>query len=169
MVSKATENTVPAEGAEDDPFSDPGSASGYPSLKQLKGRVLIVVPKVLERGLPNTLNPGQTRDRLTADVHVLTGDDIAFRLDDDDNETPFDEPLTVPFKLEDMYLSGAKLINETKAKLPSGDKPAGMVIGQLTKLPPQKAGQKGAWSLAQATPEQKAIGRKYLADVDPFA
>jgi hypothetical protein len=154
---------------EDDPFSDPGSASGFPSLKQLKGRILIVVPKTLERNLPNTLNPGQTRDRLTADVHVLSGEDITARLDDDDNETPFDEPLTIPCKLADMYLSGAKLINETKAKLPQGDKPAGMVIGVLTKLPPLKAGQKGAWSLAAATDEQKAVGRKYLANVDPFA
>lgn len=169
MVSKATENTTPESVEDDDPFSDPGSASGYPSLKQLKGRVVIIVPKVLQRGLPNTLNPGQTRDRLTADVHVLTGDDLTSRIDDDDNETPFDEPMVVPFKCEDMYLSGAKLINETKAKLPQGEKPAGMVIGVLTKLPPLKAGQKGAWSLAQATPEQKAIGRKYLANVDPFA
>ena len=169
MVSKATENTTPAESVEDDPFSDPGSASGYPTLRQLKGRLVIVVPKVLEKNLPNTLQPGQTRDRLTADVHVLTGDDVTARIDDDDNETPFDEPMVVPFKCEDMYLSGAKLINETKAKLPQGDKPAGMVIGVLTKLPPLKAGQKGAWSLAQASAEQKAIGRKYLANIDPFA
>jgi hypothetical protein len=169
MVSKATENTASGTSQDEDPFSDPGSASGYPSLKQLKGRVVIVVPKVLEKGLPNTLNPGQTRDRLTADVHVLTGDDITARVDDDDNETPFDEPMTVPFKLTDMYLSGAMVINEVRAKLPQGEEPAGMVIGVLTKLPPLKAGQKGAWSLAAATDEQKQIGRKYLANIDPFA
>jgi len=152
-----------------DPFDDPGSSSTYPSFKQLRGRVLIVRPTKLEKGLPNTLQPGQTRDRMTADVVVLDGDPITARLDDDDNETPFDEPLVPPFKLEDMYISGNKLISECKGKLPAGDKPAGLVIGELTKLPPLKAGQKGAWSLKAATDEQKALGRKYLASVDPFA
>ena len=159
------ENTTAA----DDPFGDPGSSSTYPSLKQLKGRTLIVRPTKLEKGLPNPLQPGQTRDRMTADVVVLDGDPITERLDDDDNATPFDEPLAPPFKLEDMYLSGAKMIAECKGKLPAGEKPAGMVIGELTKLPPQKPGQKGAWSLKAASEAQKALGRKYLANVDPFA
>lgn len=66
------ENTTAA----DDPFGDPGSSSTYPSLKQLKGRTLIVRPTKLEKGLPNPLQPGQTRDRMTADVVVLDGDPI---------------------------------------------------------------------------------------------
>ena len=154
---------------ENDPFDDPGSGSAYPTLKQLKERLLIVIPQRLERGLPNTLNPGQTRDRLTANVVVLDGDSIDKRIDDDDNEFPFDEPLVPPFKLDDMYLSGAKLISETKHKLPHGEKPAGMVLGRLTKLKPLKAGQKGAWSLVAASDADKAKAREYLANVDPFA
>ena len=153
----------------DDPFSDPGSASSFPAMKQLRGRVLIVHPTKLEAGLPNTLQPGTTYDRMTADVIVLDGDPITGRLDDDDNETPFDEPLVPPFKLESMFISGAKLITECKGKLPRGEQPAGLVIGKLTRLAPQKAGRKGAWSLETATDEQKALGKKYLANVDPFA
>lgn len=162
-----SDDTKPVEG--DDPFSDPGSASTFPAMKQLRGRTLIIRPTKLETGLPNTLQPGTTYDRMTADVIVLDGEPIEGRLDDDDNLTPFDEPLVAPFKLESMYISGAKLITECKGKLPRGEQPAGLVIGELTKLPPQKAGRKGAWSLKTATDEQKALGKQYLAKLDPFA
>ena len=151
-----------------DPFADPGKGGAYPSIKQLNGRLLIVVPKRLEKDVPG-VEAGKTQDRITADVHVLTGDTIQAHLDKDDNATPFDEPLVVPFKLEDMFISGAKLITELKGRLPRGDEQPGMVIGVLTKLKPQQKGRNGAWSLRPATPDEKAVGRKYLADVDPFA
>ena len=152
-----------------DPFNDPGSSSQYPSLKQLKDRLLIVQPTAIEKGLSNPLKPGEKRDRITADVHVLDGDVITSRIDQDDNETPLDEPLTPPFKLADMYLSGAKMLGELKGSLPQGDKAGGLVIGVLTKLLPQKPGQKGAWSLRQATPEEKAKGNEYWKNLDVFA
>lgn len=151
-----------------DPFNDPGSASGFPSMKQLKGRLCIIQPTRLEKNIPDQFKPGSFRDRITADVHVLDGDTITVRLDDDDNETPFDEPLVPPFKLSDMFISGAKLIGELKSSLPRGDEAGGLVIGVMTKLPPQKVGQKGAWSLRVATPEERKRGSEYWKNLSVF-
>jgi hypothetical protein len=162
----ATSNTKPAEQAEVDPFSDPGSGGSYPTMKMLNGRLLLIRPTVLEKGLPNTLQPGTFRDRITADVVVLDGDDITEIVNDDGDVTAeLDEPLVPPFKLEDMYISQSKLISEIKSKV--ADK--GLVIGRLARLKPLKAGQKGAWSLQVATDADRAVGRAYLASVDPFA
>src|ERR1700753_3703224 len=92
--------TIPV--TEADPFDDPGSAgaSSYPSMAQLKDRLLLVEPTELEKKIPSKLQEGKFVDRITATVHVLTGDPISIVLDKDgDVVTEFDEPLVAPLAL----------------------------------------------------------------------
>ncbi len=162
----------------DDPFSEPGprGAGKFPSMKQLKGRLLLVTPTGLTKNATSPLKKDAggnliPHDRITADVVFLTGDPIKGVLDKDDEVThTYDEALVAPHKLEAMWISQTVLVNQLRAAL----KREGMVLGRLVQLPPTQAGNAKAWSLEAATDEDKTKARAYLAslpkeDDDPFA
>jgi hypothetical protein len=149
-----------------DPFDDPGSTGGgkYPSMAQLKGRLLLVEPTNLEKGIPSTLEPDKKVDRVTATVHVLDGDAITDVLDKDGDSTfTFDEPLVAPFVLEDMYLSQVVLVNQLRKAYKAEVK----VLGRLGQLPAQKKGNNKAWAFEIPTEQDKQTARDYLAALKP--
>jgi hypothetical protein len=171
---------VPATAnAADDPFDNPAAQTAKgPRLRDMYGRLLIVIPRKLETGvvsrnLPADPVTGQpkTQDRLTADVIVLDGGTIHYGgKPEEQPPVAHDKAAEVPVKFSGMYISAVGLISQCRealAKTVSQGRP-GMVIGRL--LRGQDSGKGNPpWLLQPATPEDRAIGKAYLATVDPFA
>ena len=155
-----------------DPFDEPGpSSSGgkNPSMKQLKGRLLLITPTDIARGITSPMRK-EPHDRITADVVILDGDPIKGVLNKDDEVTHvFDSPLTAPHKIEAMWIAQTVLVNQLRNAHKSG----GMVLGRVTQMPANKDGNR-AWSLNAPEESDKKLARAYIAaakeaEADPFA
>lgn len=159
-------------GVTDDPFSAPAPQQPRgPRLRDLYGRLLLVVPTKLEQGVPNRLQPGSTQDRMTADVIVLDGGPIAFGGKPEAvPPVPHDKTAQVPHKTPGMYISSSGLISQSRealAKRAQGQ--PGMVLGRLGVGTKKEEGQSAPWLLSVPTDADKTLARQYLAQVDPFA
>jgi hypothetical protein len=96
-----------------DPFGQKPSeikTSDYPSLEDLDRALLVIQPTKLETGLPDKFNPGNTKDRVTADVTVI------------DQANPAGSKT-----YREMYLSQGALIGQVKSFIPT----KGMLLGTL--------------------------------------
>lgn len=155
-----------------DPFSAPAPQQARgPRLRDLYGRLLLVLPHKLEVGVPNRLQAGTIQDRLTADVIVLDGGPIAFGGKPEATPpVPHDKTAQVPHKNPRMFISSVGLISQCRdalAKRAAGQN--GMVLGRLTVGNAKEPGQNAPWLLTPPTEEDKVVARQYLANVDPFA
>jgi hypothetical protein len=112
----------------DDPFDTPAPGSRFPSVAQLKDRLLVIWPKRLE-SVPDRYHPGAMKDRLTADVAFLDGETIAVRINKEGESTPLADPVAPGDIMRDVFLSQTKLVSQTKARI------GGMVMGRLILLP----------------------------------
>lgn len=168
FASPAIAQTAPG----DDPFSAPApQAPRGPRLRDLYGRLLLLVPVKLEQGVPNRLQAGTTQDRMTADVIVLDGGPIAFGGKPEAvPSVPHDKTAQVPHKTPGQYISSSGLISQCRealAKRAQGQ--PGMVLGRLGVGTKKEEGQSAPWLLSIPTDADKALARQYLAQVDPFA
>lgn len=155
-----------------DPFSAPApQAPRGPRLRDLYGRLVLLVPTKLEIGVPNRLQPGTTQDRMTTDVIVLDGGPIAFGGKPEATPpVPHDKTAQLPHKTQGMYISSTGLISQCRealAKRAQGQ--PGMVLGRLGVGTAKEVGQNAPWLLSLPTDADKALARQYLAQVDPFA
>lgn len=157
----------------DDPFSGPApQAPRGPRLRDMYGRLILLVPHKLEEGIPNRLGPaGSVQDRLTADVVVLDGGPIAFGgAPEKVPPRPHDKSAAVPHKNARMFISSVGLISQCReaiAKKVTQGQP-GMVLGRLG-VGEAKGEQAPPYLLTPPTDADKAVARQYLANVDPFA
>ena len=129
----------------DDPFDAPAPGGSFPAMRQLVGRLLIIWPTKIERGVPNTQQPGKTQDRMTLDVAVLSGDVITVRETDDGETVELNEPVNPGPDvkvLRGMYSSHAKLVAQLSPRI--GGQLAGYLV-ILPKLPGAPAGRKRAF------------------------
>lgn len=163
-------------GGDVDPFDDPAAQRPRgPRLREMYGRLLLVIPTKLEENRPTQFkNPDgtvQTQDRMTADVVVLDGPPINYGgRPEEIPPIPHDKVGEIPFRQRAMFISAAGLISQCRealAKKVSQGRP-GMVLGRLTKGQDTGKGNP-PWILTPATDADKAIGRSYLQTVDPFA
>lgn len=155
-----------------DPFSGPAPQQARgPRLRDLYGRLLLLVPQKLEQGIPNRLQPGTTQDRMTADVIVLDGGLISYGgRPEATPPMPHDKTAAVPHRTPSMFISSAGLISQCREALARrAQGQPGMVLGRLTTGNAKEPGQNAPWLLTPPTEEDKQAARQYLASVDPFA
>jgi hypothetical protein len=177
-AASVTTDLRSATGAtEPDPFDAPAPQMARgPRLREMYGRLVLIIPRKIETGLVSSRfkNPDGSpvvNDRMTADVVILDGGTIAYGgRPEAVPPVPHDKTAETPHKTAAMFISSAGLISQCRealAKIVSQGRP-GMVLGRLTK---GEGGQGGEppWILTPATDADKAIGRTYLATVDPFA
>lgn len=164
----------PAPGAFDggDPFSAPApQAARGPRVRDLYGRLLLIVPIKLEENIPNRIEPGKFQDRMTADVITLDGGPISFGgAPEATPPVPHDKTATVPHKTARQYVSNSGLISQCRealAKRLRGE--PGMVLGRLGVGAKPANGGNAPYLLSPPTEADKQIARAYLAQVDPFA
>jgi hypothetical protein len=167
-ASVAPQNTT----TDVDPFDSPAPQEPRgPRIRDLYGRLLLIVPKRLEESVPNRLQPGTTQDRMTADVIVLDGGPIAYGgRPEQVPPVPHDKTAAVPHKTANQYVSNRGLISQCRlalaAKATGGP---GMVLGRLGVGKPGEDGQNAPYILSLPTDADKALARQYLASVQPFA
>lgn len=160
----------PAAGG-DDPFSAPAPQSSRPRVRDLYGRLLLVIPHKLEEGIPNRLQPGTTQDRMTADVIVLDGGTLHYGgRPEATPPTQHTKQVEVPHKIDRLFLSQAGLISQCRDALAKRlrNEP-GMVLGRLATGEAKEGGQNPPYLLTPPTEDEKNVARQYLATVDPFA
>lgn len=157
----------------DDPFDAPAPQRPRgPRLQEMYGRLLLIIPHKLEENVPNRLGKaGDTQDRLTADVVILDGGPINYGgTPEKVPPVPHDKVAQVPHRNEKMFISAVGLISQCRealSKKVTQGRP-GMVLGRLT-VGQATGNQNPPYLLTPATEADKAIGRAYLANVDPFA
>lgn len=155
----------------DDPFSGPAPQQARgPRLRDLYGRLLLIVPFKVET-VPNRLaKDGSTQDRMTADVIVLDGGTILFGgAPEKIPAVPHTKSAETPHKTDRMFISSVGLISQCRdalAKRAQGQ--PGMVLGRLN-VGEAKGDQAPPYLLTTPTDADKILARQYLAKVDPFA
>ena len=174
---------APAQPAADpygdaDPFanSDPAAqAPRAPRFRELYNRLVIIIPKRLEKGLvsprfKNTDGSATIQDRMTADIIVLDGPTIHYGGEPEKiPPTPHHLTAEVPAKWADTFISFSGIISQCREALArKAQGQPGMVLGRLTKGQDSGKGNP-PWILTVATDADKEIGKAYLHTVDPFA
>lgn len=163
----------PAAAGGGDPFDGPAPQEARgPRLRDMYGRLLLIIPLKLEEGIPNRLGkPGDTQDRMTADVVVLDGGTIHYGGKPEKIPSiPHTKASEVPLKNARMFISSVGLISQCRqalAKKVTTGQP-GMVLGRLN-VGEAKGDQAPPYLLTSPTDADKVIARQYLANVDPFA
>lgn len=169
--------SAPAAQPGADPFDNPAPQEPRgPRLREMYGRLLLVVPHKLEEGLVSRQfrNPdGSTvvQDRLTVDVVILDGGTIHYGGKPEKTPpVPHTKTAETPMAIKRMYVSSVGLISQCRvalAKKVTTGQP-GMVLGRLAKGEDSGKGEP-PWVLTPPTDADKQIARQYLANVDPFA
>lgn len=156
-----------ATATEDDPFGKPSRSGNFPKVPQLFGKLVIIKPTKFEQ-VPKPPQfggkPGETVERMTADVVVFDGDEVA--------------------EYDSMYLSQAGIVGAAKRNYKAGKPTLGTVHMYPSKLsadkfpggreeieanaamlawvraaqddPEIKSPYNMAWGLEPATPEESA-------------
>lgn len=178
-VAATAQPATPAPTASygDDPFAGPApQAAKGPRLREMYGRLLLIIPTKLEEGLvsrqfKNPDGSAVVQDRMTADVTVLDGGTIHYGgTPEKMPPVPHTKTAETPHTSKGMYISSVGLISQCRdalaKKITQGK--AGMVLGRLTKGEDSGKGEP-PWLLTQPTDADKDIARAFLAKVDPFA
>ena len=143
-----------------DPFDT--ASLDFIGLKNLEGRLVLVVPKELQRDIPST-RPGSGRntyDRIVADVIVLDGEPS--------DELGIDE---IPFTFENMFISGSQVVPQLRNNVKKRRPKLGVVVLQKAQI----KGNNPAVALdgEDVTDDQRLLARVAYQDYqaeqeDPF-
>ncbi|HEX8005208.1 MAG TPA: hypothetical protein VF482_02130 [Trebonia sp.] len=156
----------------DDPFSGPAPQRPRgPRLREMYRRLILIIPGKLET-VPNRLSktPGETQERMTADVIVLDGGPINYGGKPEAKiPVPHDKVANVPYVAKAMFISGVGLVSQCRDALDRRRQGLpGMVLGRLT-VGEASGDKEPPWLLEPPTDADKALARQYLSTVDPFA
>jgi hypothetical protein len=142
-----------------DPFAGPSDIpSEHPSAASFRGRLVLIEPTNLERGLPNALNPGQLQDRLTATVTTVDGAGPVVIWADG---SPTNYKAAGP-RHEGVWFSQDRII---KGCLDSEGRPLKMILARLETFKPGEKPKKGnPWGLVKVSEADKQTARDFLAN-----
>lgn len=143
-----------------DPFSDPNDIAGeFASAESFRGRLVLIEPVKLELDIPNSLNPGQTQDRVTAKVTTVDGQG---KVQIFANRAPTGNFLEGP-EHEGVWFSQDRIV---KGLFPRRQFIPGVrVLARLETYKPGKAAGPGnPWGLVKATDTEKKQAVEFLAN-----
>lgn len=144
-----------------------GSAGPSPRLQDMGGRLLLISPTKIERGVPNDLSdkPGAVQDRLTCDIVILGNQPIAYGGKPEEGK-PHTMQSVCPSEWPSKFVSGVLIVGQLEDKLPerNGGVP-GFMLGVLERNPNPNAkpGRKLAWKLSDPTPAQIQEAQAFVA------
>lgn len=158
-----------------DPFGAPAPRAERPRIRDIYGRLLLIIPRRMEYNLPNRARdakPGDTQDRMTADVIVLDGGTLLYGgAPEKQPPVPHSKSVEVPYKIEGIYISQKGLLSQSRdaiTKMQTGQ--IGMVLGRLDVSPEARPGENAAYILTPFTEHDAGLARAWLAanPVTPF-
>lgn len=179
-------------GGADDPFGGPAPQTLRPRVRDLEGRLLLILPERLERGvvsktLKNKDASGNLvpviQDKLTATVVVLDGGPVHYGGSPEalqsSQRKPHDKVAEVPWKIRSMWIQNVGLISQSEIAMLNVERrnrglalepgAVTMVLGRLYQSEPATNPQ-GSWLVSEPTDEDKALARAWLRanPSDPF-
>jgi hypothetical protein len=136
-----------------------------------RGRLLLISPKKFEKANTGSNTGSKAKDRVTADVVVLSGEEITEVIDANTGDVvvELEEPL-VPASanavIKDMFISSVTLVGQLAE---DGVLDTSMKLGYLGRLP-KRGDNNPAYCLTDYNDADAEIARKYLAENhNPFA
>lgn len=150
----------------EDPFATSSDFTGgdftpSPPIETLRGRLLVMIPRVFDPKQPDPFNDGEFRELYTVDLYVLDGGTLSFpfKRKGDPEKGTADEYLTheaeLPFEVKRFWVPQGNLIGKLKKTHAKG----APLLGVLD-LVPQKAGRDKGVTAAQIRAEYDAwVGR----------
>lgn len=141
-------------------FMDPASASSNrPSIASFRGRLIMVKP-LKQETVPKRMGaPGQTEERVTADVTVVDGLGPVPKMEGN-------PPVATGVMIDGpefprMWISNEYVVTQLSEALRVG----GVVLGRVDLPHPNKnPGQGNAWGIVRATDADKQTARDFLAN-----
>lgn len=149
--------TAPVAPTSTDPFSDPViPPSTYPTQASFRGRLVLITPRKIET-VPNTMNPGQMQERVTADVQVVDGAGPLPQFKNNQHTGQWLEGDS----FTGCWFNGTRVVDQLREYIGTGRS----VIGVIETYQPGQVPVKGnPWGIVTATEEQKNQARAYLAN-----
>ena len=157
-----------------DEFGNPDAVGGVrPRLKDAgPGRLVLITPIKIERGIPNRLaKPDQNgqlpvQDRMTADVVWLDGPPFLYGGDPDGDggpPKPHNTQANIPHEARNMWITNTLLISQCERSLPTTPNASGTpVLGRLVKGVSSRPGNRPPWKLDDPTEGDRQAARDYL-------
>jgi hypothetical protein len=136
-----------------DPFSSPdNSGGGGPALRTIGvGRLLVIVPLRIQRGVANPFQVGTTQSRLIADVLVCDGQPFMYGGDPTKGLPDNLGPFPVPGNIRGMWIHSDGIIDQ----IPEEKIGRGVILARLTKANTRSGRQ--VWKLDDPSAADKAI------------
>lgn len=180
-----TQPASPANAGAPDPFGGPAPRGDRPKMRDLYGRLVLIMPKKLELGVATKWRDPVTQevkrqDRLTMDIVVLDGGPLAYGGDPTAvPPVPHNKSAEVPVRFDGMYDSHTGIISQTRDALANFQRQAAgqqlrqgettMVLGRVTVG--EKSGEnKAPFILEPANEQDIARARAWVQanHRDPF-
>ena len=148
------------------------NGGGMPKVADLQGRLVIILPERLERGIPSRFidratGQPQLQDRMTATVIVLDGGPMHWT-PSRNGQPGQPQQAQVPMVIKGMWIQQTKLIEQlTEAlTLRQQGNPRGLALGRLWKA---GTGQSDPYVLAQPNQQDVQVYDQYVSHTNPFA
>lgn len=140
-----------------DPFSDPIiPPSTRPTVASLRGRLIMITPRS-QSTVPDTLNPGKMKERITADITVVDGAGPV-PLMKGNPPRPTGQYLEGP-DFTGMWIESTRIVEQLSAFVGTGKPVLGIIDTRNPGTDPIKG---NPWGLTAATAEQKAHAVNFL-------
>jgi hypothetical protein len=154
----------------------PPSASGsgnLPSIGDLQGKLLIIMPESVKRGVPSRFtNNGvpQTQDQMTCTIVVLDdgqGGQLTFMPKQNGQPTGQAQTVQLPYVIKGKWITQRKLVEQLEQALSMrlAGQP-GLVFGRLWKT---GTSNNDPYVLAQPQPHEVEIYNRYVSQTNPFS
>jgi hypothetical protein len=140
-------------------FADPSAVGGTrPAIRDLVGRVVVIRPTRYEPSAP-AVKPGETQERVTADILIVTGGPLEFGGNLVTANKPHTHRVQTPYLAKGVYISNTNIVNSVKDM--TGKAPVlGRVAIGVTNTPGNNAPY-NLLTVAQTEPEYALAGQLY--------
>lgn len=141
-----------------DPFADPIiPPSTHPTVGSFRGRLIMITARKLET-VNDSLNPGKTAERVTADVTVVDGRGPVPVVKGNPPQ-PTGQHLDGP-DFTGVWIQSERIVQQLAAYVGTGRPVLGIID---TRNPGTAPGKGNPWGITAATPEQKQYAVQFLA------
>lgn len=140
-------------------FADPAAVGGTrPAIRDLVGRVVVIRPTRYEPAAP-AIKPGETQERVTADILIVTGGPLEFGGNLVTANKPHTSRVATPYLAKGVYISNTNIVASVKDSTGRAPVLGRIAIGQ-TNTPGNNAPY-NLLSVAGTEPEYTMAGQLY--------
>lgn len=130
------------------------TAVARPRIMDMAGRLVLIRPTKIERGVPNTIEPGKFQDRVTADVIVLDGGPLDFG-GKPEKGVPHTTRVNAPYTVISMWITQQVIVLQLEREI------GGAVLGRIGRGA-ATGNRQPAWRLLDPSDADRAAATAYI-------